>query len=897
VTPERYQQIGHLYQAAVKLEPPQRAAFLQAACAEDAELRRAVEELVSADEQAQAQDFIAGPAVEVAAELLAQDRVRRTVGRQLSHYQVLSLLGTGGMGEVYLASDTRLDRKVALKLLPTEFTQDEDRVRRFIHEAKAASALNHPNIITIYEIGQAQGTHYIATEFIDGQTLRQRMTNERMSLALALDLAIQTAAALAAAHGAGITHRDIKPENVMLRRDGIVKVLDFGLAKLTERPAANVDTDAVTRAKVTTAPGTIMGTPQYMSPEQARGQVVDARSDIFSLGVLLYEMIVGRPPFGGVNALEVIGEILKSEPPPLKSHAAEVPAELQRIVGKALRKDRDERYQTAKDLLQDLKDLREELSFAAKQARSGEKNEAATLSAEATPAAGTAAATTTSAKIILGEIKRHKLGVALTVGLLLIGIVAGVYFLSGRNAGAINSIAVLPFVNASGNADVEYLSDGMTETLISSLSQLPHLNVKARSTVFRYKGKEFDVQKMAQELKVQAILTGRVVQRGDQLTLSLELVNAQTENAIWSEQYNRQQTDLVSLQSEIARDVSSKLKTKLSGADEQKVAKTYTADPAAYQLYLKGRFYWNKRTGEALKQAVEFYQQAIDRDPHYALAYSGLAESYVIFPDYSVALPQDSMPKARAAAMRALEMDDSLAEAHAALGLYLSSFSWNQPAAEKEFRRAIELKPNYPTVHHWLGNGPLSLMGRFDESIAEGRRAEELDPLSPIISADTGANLFRARRFDEAMAQFNRTLTLDPNFYFARYYLATIYHAQGAYAKAIGEYRKALGLTDDPFVKALLARSLAKSGQRGEALKMLDQLKSESAHRYVPSAGLALGYAALGEKDEAFVWLEKEFAEHTTRPPQYAVNPLFDDLRDDPRFADLVRRVTLAKMD
>jgi TolB-like protein/Flp pilus assembly protein TadD len=479
-----------------------------------------------------------------------------------------------------------------------------------------------------------------------------------------------------------------------------------------------------------------------------------------------------------------------------------------------------------------------------------------------------------------------------------VALIAGdLYWPREKNRAQIESIAVMPFVNESGNADVEYLSDGMTETLISSLSQLPNLNVKPRSSVFRYKGKETNPQTIGKELNVQAILNGRVVQRGQELSLFVELIDAALDKVVWSQQYNRKQTDLVSLQSEVARDVSGKLKSKLSGADEAKVTKNYTANSEAYQLYLKGRFYWNKRTGESLNQSVEFYNQAIEKDPNYALAYSGLAESYGLFPSYSVAIPQESMPKAKAAAVRAIEIDDSLAEAHSALGVYLSMFSWNQPAAEGEFRRAIELNPNYATAHQQLANLCLMAMGRFDESIAESRRAEELDPLSPVISMDVGANLTRARRFDEAIAQLNRALTLDPNFYAARYALATAYHAKGNYAEAIAEYRKALALSDDPWVKALLARSLAKSGQRDEAIKILGELQSESTRRYVPSSGLAVVFGALGEKDKAFAWLEKDVIERTPRPPLFSVNPVFDDLRDDPRFQDLLHRIALAKRD
>lgn len=497
--------------------------------------------------------------------------------------------------------------------------------------------------------------------------------------------------------------------------------------------------------------------------------------------------------------------------------------------------------------------------------------------------------------------KRRKAIVAIAaliaIALIACGYVSWVYWPRGKNAAAIESIAVMPFVNGGGNADIEYLSDGMTETLISSLSRLPNLNVKPRSSVFRYKGKDTNPQTIGKELNVQAILNGRVVQRGQELSLFVELIDVALDKVVWSQQYNRKQSDLVTLQSEIARDVSNKLKTKLSGADVANVEKTYTANAEAYQHYLKGRFHWNKRTGESLKQSVDFYNQAIEKDPNYALAYSGLAESYELFANYSVALPQECMPKAKAAAVRAIEIDDSLAEAHSALGVYLSVFSWNQPAAEREFRRAIELNPNYPTAHQQLANYCLTAMGRFDEAIAEGRRAEELDPLSPIISADVGTNLTRSRRFDEAIAQLNRTVTLDPTFYAARFALGTAYHANGQYGEAIAEFRKALALNDDPWVKALLARSLAKSGQRGEASKMLVELESESARRYVPSAGLAVGFAALGEKDKAFVWLEKDVTERTPRPPLFSVNPVFDDLRDDPRFQGLLHRIELAKSD
>ena len=473
------------------------------------------------------------------------------------------------------------------------------------------------------------------------------------------------------------------------------------------------------------------------------------------------------------------------------------------------------------------------------------------------------------------------------------------FFAFGSKVGGarqIESIAVLPFINQSGNADVEYLSDGMTESLITSLSQLPNLNVKARSSVFRYKGKEADAKTVGKELGVQAVLNGRVMQRGDQLTLNLELIDTATENVIWSEQYDRKQSDIISLQSEIARDVSSKLKAKLSGADEKKLAKNYTANPEAYQLYLKGRFYWNKRTADGLNQAAVYYKQAIEKDPAYALAYSGLAETYVLFPNYSVTAPKDIMPQAKAAALKALELDDSIAEAHAALGTYLSGYGWDQAAAERELRRAIELKPNYPTAYHWLGI-VLAFANRPDEAIATARRAEELDPLSLIISADTAFDLILSRRYDEAIAQAQKTLKLDPNFYYAHYLLGWAYLQKGMYSPAIAEARKSLELNPEPYGKTILIAALAKSGGRTEALKLRDELKSEIGRRYIQSYYLAVADIALGEKDEAFAALEKDFADRATSYSYIPLDPLFDDLRADPRFKTLMQRVGSSKLD
>ena len=487
--------------------------------------------------------------------------------------------------------------------------------------------------------------------------------------------------------------------------------------------------------------------------------------------------------------------------------------------------------------------------------------------------------------------RRRVVVVAIGLVVIILG-VAGYFYLPRSHKTAIESIAVMPFVNESGNADVEYLSDGMTETLISSLSQLPNLNVKARSTVFRYKGKETDAKTIGRELNVQAILNGRIVQRGDQITLSLELVDVSTENAIWSQQYQRKQTDLVSLQSEIARDVSSKLKSQLSGAEVAKVEKNYTANAEAYQLYLKGKFHWNKRTRESLKQAAEFYRQAIEKDPNYALAYSGLAETYVLFSSYDVAPANDSMPQAKAAALRALEIDEQLAEAHTALGMYLSNYQWDREGSEKEYRRAIEIKPNYATAHHWLGTD-LSDVKRFDESLVELRRAEELDPLSRIIGTNLGDSLVFARRYNEGIAQYKRVLVLDPDFAYAHLALGRVYGSMGKYQEAIAETRTALELGLGSSGKGELGLWFARSGKRDQTLKLLDELKQEATRGYVQSDTFALLYLGLGDKEEALNHLEKHMLARAETANRYAVSTELDELRSEPRFKAMLKRMNL----
>jgi serine/threonine protein kinase/Flp pilus assembly protein TadD len=802
-------------------------------------------------------------------------------GTTLGRYKVLSLLGAGGMGEVYLAHDTRLNRKVALKVLPADLISNRQRLHRFEQEAQAASALNHPNIITIHEIGVEGKTHFIATEYIEGETLRQKIQT-RLEIAGTLHIATQIAAALDAAHQSGIVHRDIKPENVMLRGDGLVKVLDFGLAKLAQRKEdAPFDSQTPTRAQVKTMPGAVMGTVAYMSPEQARGLEVDARTDIFSLGIVLYEMLTGRLPFEGATASDMIAAILKTEPTSLDENT---PLELQRIVRKGLQKNADERYQTAKDLLIDLKALKHEQDFTAELKRSSipTKSEQSALTQDRS------IHTTFSAEYITSGIKQHKLSFAVALAVLLTALGLSYWYFNriSPTTTQIESIAVLPFKNESGNADTEYLSDGMTESLINSLSQLPNLLVKARSSVFRYKGKDVEPQTIASELSVQAILNGRVVQRGDSLTLYLSLVDARTGNQIWGEQYNRKLTDLVALQSEIARDVSQKLRARLSGADEQKVAKNYTANAEAYQLYLKGRFYWNKRTPQDMWKSIEYFRQAIALDPNYALAFTGLADAYALLSNYGDAQPRETKPTAREAALKALSLDDRLAEAHATLGAILNDYDYDFTGAEREYKRAIELNPNYASAHQWYGE-LLTHQGRHEEALAELRRALEIDPLSLIINSVYGESMVFARRYDEAITQLKKTVELDANFATAHINLSTVYQLKDNYAESIAELAKFQELIGEQRDSASTRESFAQGGWEG----FLRAITGTRRPVNIPSYIVATFHAELGEKDKTFAELNKSYENREFFMVLLKVDPRFDDLRSDPRFQDLLRRV------
>lgn len=823
----------------------------------------------------------------------------------ISHYRIISKIGAGGMGEVYLAEDLKLGRQVALKVLAHELTENPAHLQRFEREARAASALSHPNILTIYEIGEHAGRHFIASEFIEGQSLRQLMKRGGLGLPEVVNISIQIASALAAAHELGIVHRDIKPENIMVRKDRLVKVLDFGLAKLLNQESDESEEEAVTRVMLKTTPGVVMGTTPYMSPEQTRGHDVDERTDIWSLGVVMHQLITGNLPFAGNTRSDIIASILKTEAPSLANEAETVPRELEHIVSKALRKNREDRYQHIRDLLIDLKDCKQELQFSSRLSGSIRPtligSQSTTQTVETVAPASSAITdrhTASSSEYISRQIKRHKSGVIIAVvvliGLVVLSVVAYSRYFVAREKTAIDSLAILPFANDSGDAEMEYLSDGLSESLINNLSQVPRLKVIARSSAFRYKGKEVNPEEVAQALGVKSILSGRLLRHGDSLQISVELMDVRDKTQVWGAQYNRSGRDLLAVQQDIAREISTNLRLRLSPAERSRVNNIHTENPEAYELYLKGRFYWNKRTGESLKKSVDYFNQAIGKDPSYALAYVGLADAYIVIPFFSVGSAQDAYPKAKAAARRALEIDDTLAEAHTAMAAVLMDYDWNLAESNREFERAIELNPNYANAHHWYARENLIIMGEFDKALAEMRRAQELDPLSLIINANFGKAYFNAHRYDEAIEQLRKTIEIDQTFFVAHHYLGSAYAMKGAFSEALAEYQTAHQLNEyDPHVVALTARLYAVMGKRAEALAELGKLKAIAKERYVADYSVALVYAALGDKDQAFELLEKSYREHAVDMLTLYYDPLMDNLRSDPRFTDLLRRVGL----
>jgi eukaryotic-like serine/threonine-protein kinase len=875
--PERWKQIEQLYDAALELDLSQRAAFLDQACKGDEELRREVASLLASD--AQAESFLAAPAVEVVARSIAAEPVSSPIGRRIGHYQVESLLGVGGMGEVYLAQDTQLGRKLALKLLLTQFTADADRLRRFEREARTASALNHPNIITIFEIGQEGSTHYIATEFIDGETLRQQMESGRIDLGRTLDVAAQIAAAMVAAHEAGITHRDIKPENVMVRRDGIVKMLDFGLAKLIEpsspAPISVVDTQAPTLAQAAhTKSGVVMGTPLYMSPEQARGLKVDHRTDIFSLGVLLYEMIAGRRPFEGETMSDMIAALLTAEPPPLKQYCAEATAELERIVGRCLAKDREARYQSAKELIAELKTLR----------TSSQTEDSATRRIEAAGAR---------------FVSWRRPVVAALAALLIVGLV---WFLVWRRVPAvqpdqIKSLAVLPLENLSGDPAQNYFADGMTETLIAGLAKVGALQVSSRTSVMQYQGTRKPWPDIARELNVDAVVEGSVQRFGERMKITARLIHAPTGLSLWAETYERDLRDALALQSEITRALIQQIQIKLTPPEQRRLASARPVNPGAYDDYLRGRFYANRQNKADNETAIMTLERSVAIDPTFADAYAELAQAYV----WKLYLFDPKMrqweEKAFVAAEKALSLDPDSAVAHLARGrlLWTPANHFPHEKAMREYRRALALNPNLDEARNQLALVYCHI-GAFDEALQESQKAVTINPSNNMAVFRTGQTLNFQGKYEQALSVL-RTVPEEVNPALVGYQTVWALFNLGRKQEAselIEQYLR--DHTEDSgglftSVQAVLAASAGQERRAGEKIKLAVARGKGFGHFHHTAYNIACAYALMKNPEQAIKWLEAAANDGFPCYPLFESDPYLDHLRKDSRFIALMAKL------
>jgi len=862
MTPARLQTIEEIFHAALDQEPDRVGAFLDAACEGNDVLRRKVEALLASHQRAGS--FIETSPAGIATRIIENEQADLLVGHTIGHYKISKRIGTGGMGDVYLATDVTAGRKAALKLLPERFTGDAERLKRFQQEAHAVVGLNHPNILTVYEIGEDHSTYYIASELIEGETLRQRLVRGRIEVGEAVDVAIQVASALAAAHETGVVHRDIKPENIMLRPDGYVKVLDFGIAKLVEQevPVTLAEEEAV--LLVETNLGSIMGTVRYMSPEQARGAPVDKGTDIWSLGVVLYEMVTGHAPFTGETPGEVMTSILEKEPPPLTSYLAHTPAELQQIISKTLRKEREERYQSAHELLEALQSLRRSMEFKA----ALERSTAAPLWRRWTRSPA-----------------------ALMLGLLVAALALALPFYWHRNLTPISipekSIAVLPFLDLSQTKDQEYFCDGISEEILDALAKVDGLRVVGRTSSFSFKGKNANVSEVGKKLNVATVLEGTLRREGNRVRVTAELINTRSGFHLWSETYERELQGVFALQDEITRSIVEALKVKLAVSlpvHEQR-------NTEAYELYLQGLFFSNKSSEADLRRALSFFQGTLEKDSTFSRAWTGIAKVWYFLADVYVK-PLEAYPASREAALKAIALDENDAEAHCYLSEAKRVLDWDLEGADAELKRAVQLDPNSAPAHFFLSILPL-FRGELQEGLRLVLEAEKLDPVSPITSYVATAAYLANDQIDEAISEGQRTLLLDPNYFYLDSNLAAAYREKGNFAEAITLYTKSQEATHLP--SSGLAITYLRMGREMEARNILAQLIQAREKRYVSAPVIAAVYVAFGDKEEAFRWLERAFAEHSGILQWVAFLPEFRPLHSDERFPHLLRRIGVSQ--